>query len=46
MALSMFDDEAGPPDARELATGLGGANALWDELVRHVCDKYPPVTQV
>jgi hypothetical protein len=45
MALSVFDDEAGPPDARELAEGLGRASNLWDELIQHVCDKYPPVTE-
>ena len=45
MALSVFDDEAGPPDARELAGSLGKAGPLWDELVRHVSEKYPPVTE-
>ena len=45
MALSVFDDEAGPPDARELAGKLGNAGPLWEELVRHVCEKYPPVTE-
>jgi hypothetical protein len=45
MALSVFDDEAGPPDARELADSLGRAGPLWEELVRHVCEKYPPVTE-
>ena len=45
MALSLFDDEAGPPEARELADGLGRAGALWDELIRHMCEKYPPVTE-
>jgi len=45
MALSMFDDEAGPPDARELAEGLGRAASLWAELIRHVGEKYSPVTE-
>jgi hypothetical protein len=46
MALSRFDDEAGPPVARELADALGHASPLWDELLRHVSEKYPPVTEV
>ena len=45
MALSVFDDEAGPPDARELEEALGRAAPLWDELIRHVCETYPPVTE-
>jgi len=46
MALSVFDDEAGPPDARELADSLGKSGPLWDELVRHVAESYPPITEV
>ncbi len=45
MALSAFDDEAGPPEAGELASVLGRASGLWDELVRHMVETYPPVTE-
>jgi hypothetical protein len=45
VALSVFEDEARPPDARELADKLGHASGLWDELVRHMTETYPPVTQ-
>ena len=45
MALSAFDDEAGPPEACELASVLGRASELWDELVQHVAQTYPPVTE-
>jgi hypothetical protein len=46
VALSAFDDEPGPPGARELKDTLGRASGLWEELVRHVTETYPPVTQV
>lgn len=45
MALSAFDDEAGPPDAAELAAALGDAATLWRELVEHVSTTYAPVTE-
>jgi hypothetical protein len=45
VALSAFDDEAGPPDAGELAAVLGRASRLWDALVRHMAETYPPVTE-
>lgn len=44
MALSVFDDEAGPPEAHELVEALGSAGELWDELVRHVSETFPAVT--
>jgi hypothetical protein len=46
MALSVFDDKAGPPDAAELAEALGRTSGLWEELVRQVAESYPPVAGV
>lgn len=45
MALSAFDDEAGPPNAGELAAVLGRASELWIGLVRHMSETYPPVAE-
>jgi hypothetical protein len=45
MALSVFDDEAGPPSESELDGTMGRAAELWHELIRHVGEQHPPVTE-
>lgn len=40
-----FEDKAQVPDDRALARALGATKKLWDELVRHIDDVYPPVTE-
>ncbi len=45
MALSAFDDKGKQPEAQELAAVLGTANALWDRLIDHLTEQYPPVVE-
>jgi hypothetical protein len=40
-----FDDKTKTPDDGALAKGLGLSKRLWDEIVRHIKDAYPPVTE-
>jgi hypothetical protein len=40
-----FEDKTIPPDDRSLAEGLGASKAFWDEIVRHISETYPPVTE-
>jgi hypothetical protein len=39
-----FDDKTAPPDEQALTAALGDSKMLWDGLVRHVTETYPPVT--
>ena len=45
MALSAFDDKSQPPRTGELATTLGRSSSLWDGLVDHVAQEYPPLEE-
>ena len=46
MALSAFDDKSRPPAPDELAEVLGQALRPWDDLIAHVEETYPPITQL
>jgi hypothetical protein len=41
-----FDDKAKRPSEKALTGGLGGAKALWDEIIRSIAAAYPPVAEV
>lgn len=45
MALSAFDDKRHPPGPEELELVLGKAIAHWDDLLRHLHEKYPPAEE-
>jgi len=44
MALSFFDDKTNIPDDAMVASALGPAYPLWDEIKTHVQDTYPAIT--
>jgi hypothetical protein len=46
MALSAFDDGTRQPTPDELAAVLGTAAAAWATLVRHIGERYPPITEL
>ena len=46
MPQSAFDDQARPPDPSEIAAALGRSAALWERLVSHVADRYPPIHEL
>lgn len=45
MALSAFDDQTRRPGPRDLSRVLGGAAALWRQLVAHMTRTYAPMTE-
>jgi hypothetical protein len=46
VALSVFDEKSRQPSREELTEALGASATLWDELIAHVGDAYPPITEV
>lgn len=44
MTAPIADRGPNPPDVKALARTLGGAKALWDDLIRHVETEHAPVT--
>jgi uncharacterized protein YdhG (YjbR/CyaY superfamily) len=46
VALSAFDEESHPPEPGGLEAVLGQSADLWDQLVTHVAEAYPPITQL
>ncbi|UCG85726.1 MAG: DUF3788 domain-containing protein [Gemmatimonadota bacterium] len=45
MAISAFDDKSAPPKADQLATALGRARRLWEDLVTALASQHPPLTE-
>jgi len=43
VSLSVFAEEARPPDAAALAAALGGAAPLWAELAAQIEAAHPPI---
>jgi hypothetical protein len=45
MALSAFDDQTRCPEPSDLRRVLGGAAALWRQLIAHMTRTYAPITE-
>jgi hypothetical protein len=45
MALSAFDDQSAPPDARTLATALGRTSGLWKRLIADLQGRHGPLVE-
>ena len=45
MALSVFDEKSGKPQAGELANTLKRTSAHWDNLIAHIASDYPPLDE-
>jgi hypothetical protein len=45
MAVSFFDDKTLIPTNEMIASALGGAHSLWEELKHHIGEEYPAITE-
>jgi len=45
MALSAFDDKAKPPKPAQVKKVLGAAHELWQAIIAHLGETYPPVEE-
>jgi hypothetical protein len=45
MALSAFDGKSRPPSPAELKKVLGKSAGLWDQLISHITESSPPITE-
>jgi hypothetical protein len=45
VALSAFDDKARPPKPAQVAKVLGPTHDLWQAIIDHLVEQYPPVDQ-
>lgn len=45
MALSAFDDKSHMPTEADLAEVLGKGKGLWDELKRHLAERFAPLAE-
>ena len=46
MALSFFDDKAAPPSEAALRDALGASSGAWEELIRRIAARFPPLDPV
>jgi hypothetical protein len=45
MAVSFFEDKTLIPNNDMIASALGGAYSLWEELKNHMYEEYPAITE-
>jgi len=45
MALSAFDDKAKPPKPAQVKQVLGASHELWQAIIDHLSEQYPPVDE-
>ncbi|MBW2277911.1 MAG: DUF3788 family protein [Deltaproteobacteria bacterium] len=45
MALSAFDDKSKPPKPKQVAEVLGESHELWQAIIDHLGEEYPPIDE-